>query len=1160
MAKSRGRRRRSGFFSGHSRSFAQNAAVASTQAPSVATRLQSGARSGAVLATASAISIVAAYVFLLAAGRILGSEDYGSLAALLGLLAIVLIPAGALQMAVAREVSRHIASGDPAAAARLARGTLRASLIATAPLLFVALALAAPLSDLLHIHSFPIVAVALLTLSTALVLPLAMGVLQGFQRFPALASLYVFPWLVRLAVLAVVVAAGARLGGAVFATLVGALAATALAVLLIRDPLRGAGALSRADLVTFLRYLRPVAVGLVAIAFLTHVDILIVKARFSGDEAGAYGAASAFARVGFFLPATILAVLFPRTAARQARGEETEDILGRSLLVTAAFCGALALFYAAAGPGLVSTTFGPDFAEGGRVLAPFALGMGFFSLANVLVGYHLSRGETRYAWIVALGVVLQVVVLATLPTSLRGVVWANVGIGVALLGAHELAVKSSAPAIRAGFRHFAQTADLRLRGIAKEGGVVVLGITVFVCLLFLPIVVSMGSDVIARGSDATGTIWWFYSLQREGGYHLFGQTHHTLTGAPFGWDGDNGLNIQWLLPYYPAYLATKVVGEVAAHNLVLLTGYIFSGAAMFALVRYLGCARLVAAWAALVYIVFPWHLERTPHASLTHLEFLPLLMLAMVAAARTPSWTRFGAVGVVALACWLTSGYFGAMALVGTAAFALGVAFSRARRRIWFLLIGTTASTLAASLLVAVLSALAGVGRGSGLHRVASDLHVYGMRPVELVVPAARNFFFGDWTAPFLADHQHFSNPAETTNYVGILTIALALAWLVRAWRTRRDLPGELRFVTSGLLVVVVVSLLLALPSPVSVFGHDVWMPSRLLWQLLPPFRVPSRWVVLAMAALVPLAALGLQATVARFSTHSLRWRGVTVIPVLLVAGAMVVSFLELGENPTTPHFNANRLPPEYAALARTPVGNVVDYPFYQDIDRLIWQRKFGRPVLNSEAFGTAADDARKVLTNPRTPGTAEQLALLGVTAIVTHRDALRYSLEIPDVPNADWGPGYALVARTPDGSSTWRVTASAAPALVTLPGFSGPNPLADAALGFPLSSPSGVAYIGFRSKQAQLVRLDFDATPPKDATRVIRIADDRNEQPFTLTGTTHISLLIAIPRGYSLILAKTDPPATSDADAIVFSNVRAERATGQPQLHGLPEAADPGF
>src|SRR6266566_1706649 len=97
----------------------------------------SGTRSGALLGAASGVSIVANYIFLLAAGRILGSDDYGSLAALLGLLAVVLIPAGALQMAASREVSRHVASGDSAGAARLARGTLRLATLATVPLLVV---------------------------------------------------------------------------------------------------------------------------------------------------------------------------------------------------------------------------------------------------------------------------------------------------------------------------------------------------------------------------------------------------------------------------------------------------------------------------------------------------------------------------------------------------------------------------------------------------------------------------------------------------------------------------------------------------------------------------------------------------------------------------------------------------------------------------------------------------------------------------------------------------------------------------------------------------------------------------------------------------------------------------------------------------------------
>ncbi|MFY9579846.1 MAG: hypothetical protein WAQ33_11010, partial [Gaiellaceae bacterium] len=95
--------------------------------PRAARAPASGARSGVVLSAASGISIVGAYVFLLAAGRILGSDDYGSLAALLGLLAVVLIPAGALQMAVSREISRRIASGDPAGASALARTVLRLS-------------------------------------------------------------------------------------------------------------------------------------------------------------------------------------------------------------------------------------------------------------------------------------------------------------------------------------------------------------------------------------------------------------------------------------------------------------------------------------------------------------------------------------------------------------------------------------------------------------------------------------------------------------------------------------------------------------------------------------------------------------------------------------------------------------------------------------------------------------------------------------------------------------------------------------------------------------------------------------------------------------------------------------------------------------------------
>jgi O-antigen/teichoic acid export membrane protein len=1043
--------------------------------------LISGARSGALLAAATAVAILAAYVFLLAAGRILGSEAYGSLAALLGLLTIILIPAGALQMAISREVSRSLATGDERGAARLAHGTLRAFTLATIPLVAIMVALSPVLSHLLKIHSTGIVVLAVLSLSTAFVYPVAMGVLQGQQRFVPLASLYVIPWLVRLVVLGIAAAAGYRLGGAVFAVLAGALVSMAVAYGLIRDGLRGAERLSRADLRTFLIYLWPVAVALIGIALLTNVDVLIVKARFSGHDAGAYAAASAFARVGFFVPAAILAVLFPRTAARQARGEETQDILGRSLFATAGFCGLLALVYAAAGTGLVAMTYGIEFSKGGDVLAPFALAMGCFSLANVLVGYHLSRGETRYAWIVAGAVVVQVIALATIPSGLEGVVWTNVVVGVLLLAAHELAVGSSAPALRAAIRRVPARTWSRIRAVTIETVLVLLGCAVFVCVLMWPVVLHLGSTIIGTpGSDSTGSVSFFWTLTHESGFHLLGNTHHTLSGAPFGWDEGNGLNIQWSLPYYPTYLAARLFGPVVAYNLVTLAGYILSGAAMYLLARYLRCSRLVAAWAAFVFIIFPWHFARAEHASLTHLEVLALLILALVAATRNPTWLRFGFVGLATLGCWLTSGYFGGMAVITVIVFSAAAALLHRGRRGLMLAGGSIGAAILASGLVAIGSYASGANVGAGIQREADALRPFGLRPYELVIPPANHLFFN--LDAFWRRHMHGSpNLTEITNYVGLVTIALALTWLVLVVRRRNGNAA----VTLGLVAAFVAGFLFALPSPVG----GIPMPSKLLWDVLPAFRVPSRWDPLLMTAVLPLAALGLQS--------ARRALGIAV-----VAAAFILSFVELSTHRVA-HFRTVPVPPEYAALeADTPNGIVAEYPLgYSDLYRL-WQRVHGRPLVNGAPEGSLPDEARLMVLDPKEPGTSAALSLLGVTAIVLHPGGPADVPVQPREPAA--ADGYRLVGRFPDTSSVWAVTAPPARAFVMLTGgFAPPRRLDNGALVYPLLASGGVAVMEIRSRVPQIVHVDFDAGAP-GGQRDLGVQDLQGDHPYGFTGSRH--------------------------------------------------------
>jgi O-antigen/teichoic acid export membrane protein len=421
--------------------------------PSGTPRLPSASRAGALLALAAAGGLVFNYLFLVASGRLLGSGGYGDLAAILGLLTVVLLPAGALQMAVSRDVSRDLAVGDGARAQAFEHSILRFGLLATVPLLAGFAILLVPLERLLAIESTAALALAGATLTATFLSPAALGILQGQQRFVALATVTFVPFVVRLAVLGLVAVAGASVAGATGAVFASAMAGLGLALSQVPGALRRPAAVAP-PLRPFLRYLAPVMVGLIGISVLVNADVIVVNARFPDGQAGVYAAAAAFARVGYFFPATILSVLFPRTAARQARGQETADILGRSLIVTAAFCVLLAGVYALVGDRLVGASFGTDFEGSGGLLPLFAMEIGLISIANVLVGFHLSRGETRFAWIVAAGVPIQLVALAVIPNTLREVIWVNIALGTALLTAHEIAMGSTLPAVRAGARRF----------------------------------------------------------------------------------------------------------------------------------------------------------------------------------------------------------------------------------------------------------------------------------------------------------------------------------------------------------------------------------------------------------------------------------------------------------------------------------------------------------------------------------------------------------------------------------------------------------------------------------------------------------------------------------------------------------------------------------
>jgi hypothetical protein len=322
-------------------------------------------------------------------------------------------------------------------------------------------------------------------------------------------------------------------------------------------------------------------------------------------------------------------------------------------------------------------------------------------------------------------------------------------------------------------------------------------------------------------------------------------------------------------------------------------------------------------------------------------------------------------------------------------------------------------------------------------------------------------------------------------------------------------------------------------------------MPSKLLWDVLPGFRVPSRWDPLLMASVLPLAALGLQDVRRRIG-----------VAVVLVAFAL--SFVELSTHRVA-HFRTVPVPPEYSALAHeTPAGIVAEYPLgYSDLYRL-WQRVHKRPLVNGAPEGSLADEAHLMVLDPKEPGTASSLALLGVTAIVLHPGGPADTPVQPREPAPS--DGYRLVGRFPDTSSVWAVTAPAAPAFAMLSGgFALPRRLDNGAIGYPLVASGGVAVMELRARQAGIVRIEFDASAP-GGEHQFRVQDSQGEHAYPFTGSMHFDANIEIPAGASQLLLKVDPAATSEADAVMLSQPRAEPRTGGASLHAIGVSADSGF
>ena len=546
-----------------------------------------------------------------------------------------------------------------------------------------------------------------------------------------------------------------------------------------------------------------------------------------------------------------------------------------------------------------------------------------------------------------------------------------------------------------------------------------------------PLAVRFGHATYGGPGDGWALIWQT-RFRFEHGISYFSPTHSTDVAWPVGTDDVSSVllsNAAIELPTF--FLLLLGVDDVAAYNLVDLVGALAGSLAMYALLRRLECRASVAFWGGLAYLLAPWHLVKLGiHPTLGSIACFPLLLLGIHEWSRSYR-LRAGliVVGAFGLAAYTHSYYGLAAGLVLIVATPLLLVRAHAQGLIRRAVRRT--ALLAGGLLIVVVPLAAALlaqspGVSSQLDRPLYLIE-FAARPYLWVLPHPDNPIFGETSRTYIVDHGLRPNEGELSLYLGLLTIALALAGaLFVAWRRAARFDGALAFVTALLGVA------LSAPGEVAIplFG-TVRAPVSYVNDVVGFISTPARFFVLTLTGMIVLGALGLEGLARRIPGH---------FALLAVGVACAISALELPIRHDGMVVDT-RSPALVTAIEQTVPEDapIAQYPslsrgFLLTANQLFYQLDHGHPMLAGADSSSTAEGLRESAEDPSDPATPRKLALYGYDwATYDVGQAAAAGMSLPAAQGYQPPPGFRVVRRLPDGSTIMRVVARPAEAVAGL-------------------------------------------------------------------------------------------------------------------------------
>jgi O-antigen/teichoic acid export membrane protein len=377
-----------------------------------------------LLIMATIVGNALGWAYQIAVARILGVELFGVFGALVGIFYVAMLGGGAFRVEIAAITARVAARrGEDAAIGNFLR-ICRQFMLIFVPVLLIFLFASVPIASFLHVNSIGPVIVTGFTIFGTLLFMVALGFLQGLQRFRSLGVIgYIMPPALKLTSGLAFIMAGLGLVGAMLAVLVAEFSGLFASLWLWRKRLiRAPQAQSGSDGSVY----RLILPGLVLALFLatpTNLDVPLVVHFFGPQAGGIFASAATLGKIITFLPMGVSLAVLPMVAEQHARRQPTTRLALQGLAATILLSGMVAFAYCFLPDFFINLFFGQSYLKMAAILGWYGATMVVFSANTLLVQYAVAMNRRFYVFISGLVTLAVILTVAFWHTSLQQVIF-----------------------------------------------------------------------------------------------------------------------------------------------------------------------------------------------------------------------------------------------------------------------------------------------------------------------------------------------------------------------------------------------------------------------------------------------------------------------------------------------------------------------------------------------------------------------------------------------------------------------------------------------------------------------------------------------------------------------------------------------------------------